>query len=61
MLFPERREDQFSRFHLGGVFRHLTVRGFAPMARFSLERNRSTIELHDYTRTRTEVGITRSF
>jgi tetratricopeptide (TPR) repeat protein len=61
MLFPERREEKFARIHFGGVFRQMTVRGFAPMARVSIERNRSTIELHDYSRTRTELGITRSF
>jgi tetratricopeptide (TPR) repeat protein len=61
ILFPKRRKDKFSRFHLSGVFRDLTIGGFAPMARFSFERTRSTIELHDYTRTRTELGITRSF
>jgi tetratricopeptide (TPR) repeat protein len=61
MLFPERRKDSFTRFHLGAVFRQLTVKGFAPMVRFSVERNRSTLELQDYNRARTEVGITRSF
>jgi hypothetical protein len=61
MLFPERRKDRFSRFSAGATFRHLTVRGFSPTARFVVERNRSNIELHHFKRTRTEVGITRAF
>jgi hypothetical protein len=61
MLFPEARKDRFSRASVGGVFRDLTVKGFSPVARFTVEHNRSNIELHDYKRTRTEVGISRSF
>jgi hypothetical protein len=61
ILFPEPRKDSFSRFSIGGTFRHLTVRGFSPMARFVIERNLSNIELHDFNRTRTEVGISRAF
>lgn len=60
-LLPEAREDRLTRFHLGAVFRQLTVAGFAPMTRLVVERNRSTVEFHDYKRTRTEFGISRAF
>jgi len=61
ILLPEAREDRLLRFHLGAVFRQLTVAGFAPTARIIFERNRSTVEYYDYKRARTEFGITRAF
>ena len=61
MLLPEARDDRLRRFHLGAVFRQLTVAGFAPTARVVIERNRSTVEYYDYKRTRTEFGVTRAF
>lgn len=60
-LLPEAREDRLRRFHLGAVFRQLTVAGFAPTARLVIERNRSNVEYYDYKRTRTEFGVTRAF
>ena len=38
-----------------------TPGGFAPVARFTLERNKSTIELYDFSRTRSEIGLVRAF
>lgn len=61
LLFPEKRSESWSRFALGATFRQLGVAGFAPVLRISTERNRSTIEFYDFRRTRTEVGIARSF
>ena len=60
-LFPERRSDHFSRVSIGASFRQIQWRGFAPVARLSIERNRSTVEFYDYRRTRTEIGIVRAF
>jgi tetratricopeptide (TPR) repeat protein len=60
-ILPAAREDRLTRLHAGAVFRQLTVGGFAPTLRIVAERNRSTIEFHDYKRTRTEFGITRAF
>jgi hypothetical protein len=60
-LFPDKRADRYSRIELGATFRQLQWRGFAPLARFSIERNRSTIAFYDYRRTRTELGIARAF
>lgn len=60
-LLPEAREDKLTRFHVGAIFRQLTVGGFAPMTRLVVERNRSTVEFYDYKRTRTEFGISRAF
>lgn len=61
MLFPRKRADRYSKLSLGATFRQLQWRGFAPVARISLERNRSSVEFYDYRRTRTEVGIVRAF
>jgi len=35
--------------------------GFAPVTRLVIERNRSTIEFHDFKRTRTEFGVVHPF
>jgi hypothetical protein len=61
MLFPQRRSDSYSRLSVGATFRQLQFRGFAPVARFSIERNRSSVEFYDYRRTRTEIGVVRAF
>ena len=55
------REDRYWRFSAAATFRRLQFRGFAPVVRVSVERNRSSIELYDYRRTRTEIGIVRAF
>ena len=60
-LLPEAREDLLTRLHLGTVFRQLTFKGFAPMTRVVIERNRSSVEFYDYKRTRTEFGVSRAF
>jgi outer membrane protein len=60
-LFPNRRSDRYSRLSIGATFRQIQFRGFAPVARFSIERNRSSVEFYDYRRTRTEIGIVRAF
>jgi hypothetical protein len=61
LLFPDRREDRYSHFSIGATFRQLEFRGFAPVMRFSIERNRSTVEFYDYRRTRSEIGVVRAF
>jgi hypothetical protein len=60
-LYPRRRIDNLYRATLGATFRQLTVGGFAPLVRVTAERNRSSSELFDYRRVRTEFGITRTF
>ena len=60
-LFPEKRMDRYSRLTFGATFRQLGWHGFAPVARFSIERNRSSIEFYDYARRRTELGVVRAF
>jgi outer membrane protein len=60
-LYPVRRSDRFYRASIGATMRSLEVRGFAPFVRLTLERNASTVELHDYRRRRTEFGLTRAF
>lgn len=61
VLFPHKRSERYSRLSLGATFRQLQFRGFAPIARFSVERNRSTIEFYDFSRTRSEIGFVRAF
>ena len=61
VLFPHKRSDRSLRFAVGATFRQLTFGGFAPVARLTIERNRSSIEFYDYKRVRTEFGITRAF
>ena len=61
LLFPDRRSDRSWRLSLGATFRQVQVRGFAPVVRFSIDRNKSSIAFYDYRRTRTEVGVERAF
>ena len=61
LLFPVRRSDRYARISVGASFRQLQYAGFAPVMRFSVERNRSSIAFYDYRRTRTEMGIVRAF
>ncbi len=60
-LLVKTRKDRLTRFTVGAVFRQLSFAGFAPVTRLVIERNRSTVEFHDYSRTRTEFGISRAF
>jgi len=61
LLFPDKRSERYSRLSLGTTFRQLEFRGFAPVARFSVERNRSSIAFYDFRRTRSELGFVRAF
>jgi hypothetical protein len=60
-LFPDRRRDHYARLSLAASFRQLQYAGFAPILRFSVEQNRSSVAVYDYRRTRTEMGIVRAF
>jgi tetratricopeptide (TPR) repeat protein len=60
-LFPSPRQDRSARLSLATSFRQLQYSGFAPVLRFSVERNRSSIAFYDYRRTRTEIGLARAF
>ena len=60
-LFPETRADRSTRLTFGATFRQLGLAGFAPVTRIIFERNRSSVEIYDYSRTRTEIGIVRAF
>lgn len=61
LLFPDKRRDRYSRLTLAVTFRQLTFRGFSPVTRFTIERNRSTVEFYDYKRTRSEFALVRAF
>ena len=60
-LFPSQRVDNFYRATFGATFRQLAIGGLAPLVRVTLERNRSSVEVYEYRRMRTEFGITRAF
>jgi tetratricopeptide (TPR) repeat protein len=60
-LFPDRRSDRFVSLSLGATFRQLQWHGFAPVSRFTVERNRSSVGFYDYRRVRSEVGVVRAF
>lgn len=60
-LFAEARSDCLYRASLGATFRNFRVGSFAPFVRGTYERNQSTMEIYDFRRLRTEVGVTRAF
>lgn len=61
VLFPAKRSEHFYQLNLGATFRRLHFHGFAPVARFAIERNRSSIAFYDYSRKRAELGFVRAF
>ena len=61
VLLPDARSDRLSRFTFGATFRQFSFGGFAPVSRLVIERNRSSVEFYDFSRTRTEIGIVRAF
>lgn len=61
LLFPERRRDWFYGGTIGATLRQVVVNGFAPSVRLGYERNRSTVELYDFSRVSASFGITRAF
>ncbi|QHL91269.1 tetratricopeptide repeat protein [Sphingomonas changnyeongensis] len=60
-IFPQPRREWFLRGVVGGTFRQLSVRGFAPVVRVVAERNISTVGLFDYRRLAVEAGLSRTF
>ncbi len=60
-LFPDRRREWLATSSAGATFRRLAVRGFAPLLRLTLERNRSSVGLYRYRRLAGEIGLTRAF
>lgn len=61
VIYPRKRSDTYAAASLAATFRKLTLGSLAPFIRIGLERNRSTIEIFDYRRVRTEFGLTRAF
>lgn len=60
-LFPDRRREWFTQYGMGASLRRFTFRGFAPVVRLRVERNRSTIGIYDFKRVVIEGGLTRAF
>lgn len=61
LLFPEARSDRLYRASLAGTFRNFRVGTLAPFVRMTYDRNRSTSEMYDFRKLRTEFGVTRAF
>jgi outer membrane protein len=61
LLFPENRRDTSLRISLGATLRQFTIGAFSPVVRLVFERNHSTIQVYDHSRTRTELGFARAF
>lgn len=61
LLFPKLRNDHLYRASLGATFRNFRIGPFAPFARATYERNRSIIEIYNFRRVRSEIGVTRAF
>lgn len=60
-LYPKRRIDDRFNASIGATFRFLKIGTFAPMAKLGWERNKSTVEIWDYSRISAEFGITSAF
>lgn len=60
-LFPKRRIDDQYSVRLSSVFRQLEWRGFSPVVRVQYALNASTVEIYDYERVSSEIGISRAF
>lgn len=60
-IFTDRRREWLLRGVLGGTFRQLSVRSFAPVIRVVAERNSSTVDLFQYRRFAVEAGLSRTF
>jgi outer membrane protein len=60
-LFPRRRTEWSSRLSAGATLRQLKIAGFAPVARVSYERTKSSVALYDFRRFAAEIGLTRAF
>lgn len=60
-LFGDRRREWLVTARAGATFRALTVKSFAPYVRVSYERNASSLQIYNYSRIATEIGITRAF
>ena len=60
-IYPKRRIDDYVKASVGATVRSLSWRGWAPQFGLSWERNLSPIEIYDYQRWRSEIGITRAF
>lgn len=60
-LYPRRRiDDRFSA-SLSAAFRQVRIGSFSPVARVRWERNRSSVELYQFSRIAGEVGIVSAF
>lgn len=60
-LYPRRRFDDRLQASIGGQFRFLKIGSFAPTVKMGWERNKSTVEIWDYSRISAEFGITSAF
>lgn len=60
-IYPRRRVDTLYRSTLALTYRKLQIAGFSPFVRVTAERNRSSVDIYDYRKVRTEFGMERAF
>lgn len=60
-LYPLRRVDDRYQASLGANLRFLRIGTFAPTIKVGWERNKSTVEIWDYSRINAEFGLTSAF
>lgn len=60
-LFDKTRRDEYADAQIGLSARFLAIKGLVPSARLQVSRNKSTIGLYDFKRTRLEVSLSRQF
>ncbi len=60
-LFPARRQDDYNKGTVGIEARQIQLLGFSPFARFTIERNKSSVQIWDFSRRRFELGAKRAF
>jgi hypothetical protein len=60
-LFGKTRRDRRWDMVVGAIFNRVSIAGFAPLMRLTHSTSRANIELYEFTRTRLDLGLTRSF
>ena len=60
-LFGRKQVDRGLRLNVRVLHRSLRYKGFAPYVGFSVERNRSNIQVHEYRSRGVAFGVSRTF
>jgi hypothetical protein len=60
-LFTDRRIDNAYGVNLAATLRQIRIGSLSPLVRLRVDRNRSTVQIYDYTRVAGEVGLASAF